>query len=194
MIAVIDYNAGNVRSVLYALERLGYEAALTNDATVIQQAEKVIFPGVGEARSTMLHLQATGLDEVIRGLKQPVLGICLGMQLLCRHSEENDAHCLNIIPAEVKRFRPVNGEKVPHIGWNTIERTQGSWLSESIDGQHVYFVHSFYVAPGPYTAALTHYIVPFTSVLRQDNFFATQFHPEKSGSIGEQVLKDFLLL
>lgn len=191
-IAIIDYNAGNVRSVIYALERLGYTPNLTADPAAIVAADKVIFPGVGEAANTMAYLRERGLDAVIRQLTQPVLGICLGMQLLCEHSEENDTSCLGIIPQSVKRFLPVHGEKVPHIGWNTLHRTPGSWLPDSVEGAYVYFVHSYYVEAGIHTAGLTDYIHPFSAVLRKDNFFATQFHPEKSGTVGEQILTAFL--
>ncbi len=193
MIAVIDYNAGNVRSVLYALERIGVEAVLTSDHDEIAAAEKVIFPGVGAAGTTMQFLREQGLDELIRSLKQPVLGVCLGMQLLCEYSEEDDnTPCLGIIPQAVKRFLPQKGEKVPHMGWNTLRLNDDSWLSPELEGQYTYFVHSYYVEKGPYTVAESDYVHPFSAVLRKDNFFATQFHPEKSGSVGEQILKDFL--
>lgn len=193
MIAVIDYNAGNVRSVLYALERIGVEALLTADHQEIAAAEKVIFPGVGAAGTTMQFLREQGLDELIRSLKQPVLGVCLGMQLLCESSEEdNNTPCLGIIPQAVKRFIPQAGEKVPHMGWNTLRLKSNSWLSPELDGQYAYFVHSYYVEQGPYTVAETDHVHPFSAVLRKDNFYATQFHPEKSGSVGEQILKDFL--
>lgn len=190
--AVIQYNAGNIRSVLFALERLGITAELTADPERIRTADRVIFPGVGEARTTMRHLQQTGLDEVIRSLRQPVLGICLGMQLLCNYSEENDTPCLGLIPQQVRRFQPGAGEKVPHMGWNRLQLSDNSWLSASLGGEYAYFVHSYFVEVGPYTAATTDYIHPFSSVLRKENYFATQFHPEKSGKAGEQVLKDFL--
>lgn len=193
-VAIINYNAGNVRSVLFAMDRLGIEAQLTDDHQVIREADKVIFPGVGEASTTMNHLRDKGLDKVIRSLTQPVLGICLGMQLLCEHSEENDTPCLGIIPQKVKLFQPSNGEKVPHMGWNQIQRTASSWFSDNLEGGYAYFVHSYYVEEGAYTAALTDYILPFSCALRKDNFFATQFHPEKSSKVGEQVLKDFLTL
>lgn len=193
-VAIINYNAGNVRSVLFAMDRLGIEAQLTDDHQVIRKADKVIFPGVGEASTTMNHLRDKGLDEVIRSLTQPVLGICLGMQLLCEHSEENDTPCLGIIPQKVKLFQPSNGEKVPHMGWNQIQRKEDSWFSDKLEGDYAYFVHSYYVEEGAYTAALTDYILPFSCALRKDNFFATQFHPEKSSKVGEQVLKDFLTL
>lgn len=192
-VTVIHYNAGNIRSVLFALERLGVKAQLSSDPAVIRQADKVIFPGVGEASTTMHFLKERGLDELIRSLQQPVLGVCLGMQLLCEHSEENDTPCLGIIPQQVVRFQPTPGEKIPHMGWNSIHRSPHSWLSPSLEGQYAYFVHSYYVENGPFTAATTPYGGKhFSSVLRKDNFFATQFHPEKSGSVGEQVLRDFL--
>ncbi|MEZ5040085.1 MAG: imidazole glycerol phosphate synthase subunit HisH [Saprospiraceae bacterium] len=193
-IAIINYNAGNVRSVLFAMERLGVEANLTDDHAQIRAADKVIFPGVGEASTTMKYLRNKGLDEVIRSLTQPVLGICLGMQLLCDYSEENDTPCLGIIPQNVRLFKPSNGEKVPHMGWNQLQRLEGSWLSPTLEGGFAYFVHSYYVEKGAFTSALTDYVMPFSSVLKKDNFYATQFHPEKSGKVGEQVLKDFLTL
>lgn len=192
MVAVIDYNAGNVRSVLYALERIGVEAVLTADHEEIAVAEKVIFPGVGAAGSTMRFLREEGLDQLIPSLTQPVLGVCLGMQLLCEHSEEDDTPCLGIIPQKVKRFQPQKGEKVPHMGWNTLRLLEGSWLRPELDGQYTYFVHSYYVEPGPYTVCETDYIHPFSAVLRKDNFYATQFHPEKSGGVGELILQDFI--
>lgn len=193
-VAIINYNAGNVRSVLFAMERLGVDAELTDNHETIRQADKVIFPGVGEASTTMKYLRDKGLDELIRSLSQPVLGICLGMQLLCEHSEENDTPCLGIIPQEVKLFRPSNGEKVPQMGWNQIRRQPNSWFSESLEGGFAYFVHSYYVEEGPFTSALTDYVLPFSCALQKDNFYATQFHPEKSSKVGEQVLRDFLLL
>ncbi len=192
MIAVIDYNAGNIRSVLYALERLGAEAVLTAEPDRIRAADKVIFPGVGQASSTMAWLRAHGLDVLIRSLTQPVLGICLGMQLLCRHSEEGDTPCLDIIPAQVKRFVPRQGEKVPHMGWNTLQRVQGPLFDAEDEGAWMYFVHSFYVEKGPWTVAETEYILPFSAAVRHENFFATQFHPEKSGKAGMRVLRRFL--
>lgn len=194
MIAVIDYNAGNVRSVLYALERLGAKAVLSGDPEVIKAADKVIFPGVGEASTTMGFLKARGLDEVIRSLTQPVLGICLGMQLLCDYSEENDTHCLGIIPQKVRRFQPTGGEKVPHTGWNSLHGIKPGMFDADIEGQYVYFVHSYYVEEGPYTVALSNYTLPFSAALQRDNFYATQFHPEKSGKTGEKIIKGFLAL
>jgi len=191
-IAVINYNAGNIRSVLFALERLGIHANLTNDHAEIRAADKVIFPGVGEANTTMQHLRAQGLDEVIKSLTQPVLGICLGLQLLCEHSTENDTDCLGIIPQQVVRFQPTNGQKVPHMGWNSIQKLENGVFDESLEGEYVYFVHSYYAEVGPHTTATTDYIVPFSSGLQKDNFYATQFHPEKSGSVGERILRNFL--
>ena len=140
----------------------------------------------------MRFLREEGLDQLIPSLTQPVLGVCLGMQLLCEHSEEDDTPCLGIIPQKVKRFQPQQGEKVPHMGWNTLRLLEGSWLRPELDGQHTYFVHSYYVEPGPYTVCETDYIHPFSAVLRKDNFYATQFHPEKSGSVGELILQDFI--
>lgn len=194
-VAIIQYNAGNVCSVDYALRRLGVEPVLTADAERLQAADRVIFPGVGEAATTMRYLQASGLDLVIKNLKQPVLGICLGMQLLCRHSEEGDADCLGIFDAEVKRFVPgCTGLKVPHMGWNTLTHTR-SMLFEGFTQEeeaYVYFVHSFYVPVQEHTVAVTDYIHPFSAALQKDNFFATQFHPEKSGKTGERILRNFL--
>lgn len=193
-VAIIDYNAGNVRSVQFAMQRLGIEAHLTGDAAEIQAADKVIFPGVGEANTTMAYLREQGLDEVIRNLKQPVLGICLGMQLLCQHSEENDTQCLGIIPQEVVRFQPNKGEKIPHMGWNSIRNLSTGLFSPEMEGEYVYFVHSYYVEQGLYTTATTEHVLPFSSALQKDNFYATQFHPEKSGPVGEAILKHFLQL
>jgi glutamine amidotransferase len=193
-IAIIDYNAGNVQSVIYALERLGCKARLTAEAEVIQKADKVIFPGVGEANTTMDYLKSSKLDGLIRGLKQPVLGICLGMQLLCEYSEENDTPCLGIIPQRVVRFQPKHGEKVPHMGWNVLAGLKGGLFSGTGQGEYAYFVHSYYVEKGPYTIATTDYIQPFSSALQKDNFYATQFHPEKSGAVGGAILNAFINL
>ena len=192
-LVVIKYNAGNIRSVKNALDRLGVASTITDDQQELTSAEKVIFPGVGAAGTTMRFLREQGLDELIRSLTQPVLGVCLGMQLLCEYSEEdNNTPCLGIIPQAVKRFIPTNGEKVPHMGWNILRLNEETWLSPNLEGQYTYFVHSYYVETGPYTVAESDYVHPFSAVLRKDNFFATQFHPEKSGSVGEQILKDFL--
>jgi len=192
MLAIIDYNAGNIQSVLFAMERLGVEATLTKDADTIRKADKVIFPGVGEASTTMQCLRELGLDTLIPTLTQPTLGICLGMQLMCAYSEENDTECLGIFPQHVKRFIPKNNEKVPHIGWNTIGKL-GGFLSENLSEEsHVYFVHSYYVEMSEHTIATANYVLPFSAAMQRDNFYATQFHPEKSGSIGEQILRNFL--
>lgn len=193
-IVIIKYNAGNIFSVEHAFKRLGVDAIVTDDKELIKKADKVIFPGVGEASSTMLHLHQSGLVNLIPELKQPVLGICLGMQLMCSYSEEGDVDCLNIFDADVKRFIPEKHEdKVPHMGWNTITDVNSSIFDASLEAQFVYFVHSYYVALSDYTAATTDYVQPFSAALHKDNFYATQFHPEKSGSVGEKILKNFLL-
>ena len=192
-VAVVKYNAGNIRSVDYALKRLGVEAVITADKEILQSADKVIFPGVGEAGTTMNHLKATGLDELIKNLRQPVFGICLGMQLMCRHSEEGEVDCLNIFDVDVKRFVPQKHEdKVPHMGWNTIGKTNSKLFEGFTEEEFVYFVHSFYVPVCDFTAAEIDYIHPFSAALHKDNFYATQFHPEKSGKTGERILRNFL--
>ena len=192
-VAVVKYNAGNIRSVDYALKRLGVEAVITADKEILQSADKVIFPGVGDAGTTKNHLKATGLDELIKNLRQPVFGICLGMQLMCRHSEEGEVDCLNIFDVDVKRFVPQKHEdKVPHMGWNTIGKTNSKLFEGFTEEEFVYFVHSFYVPVCDFTAAETDYIHPFSAALHKDNFYATQFHPEKSGKTGERVLRNFL--
>ena len=194
-VAVVKYNAGNIRSVDYALKRLGVEAVITADKEILQSADKVIFPGVGEAGTTMNHLKATGLDELIKNLRQPVFGICLGMQLMCRHSAEGEVDCLNIFDVDVKRFVPQKHEdKVPHMGWNTIGKTNSKLFEGFTEEEFVYFVHSFYVPVCDFTAAETDYIHPFSAALHKDNFYATQFHPEKSGKTGEKILTNFLNL
>ncbi len=194
-VAVVKYNAGNIRSVDYALKRLGVEAVITADKEELQSADKVIFPGVGEAETTMNHLKVTGLDELIKNLRQPVLGICLGMQLMCRYSEEGGVDCLNIFDVDVKRFVPQRHEdKVPHMGWNTIGKTNSKLFEGFTEEEFVYFVHSFYVPTCNFTAATTDYIHPFSAALHKDNFYATQFHPEKSGKTGEKILTTFLNL
>ncbi len=194
-VVIIKYNAGNICSVDYALKRLGVDAEISADPAVIRSADKVIFPGVGEAETTMEHLKATGLDKLIKELKQPVLGICLGMQLMCSHSEEGNADCLGIFDVDVKRFIPKRHEdKVPHMGWNTIAQTNSDLFNGFDKDEYVYFVHSYYVPVNEHTAAVTDYIHPFSAALYKDNFYATQFHPEKSGGVGERILKNFLAL
>jgi glutamine amidotransferase len=193
-LAIVKYNAGNIFSVECALRRLGVEATLTDDPTLLRRADKVIFPGVGEAATTMQHLRQHGLDEVIRSLRQPVLGICLGMQLMCRHSDEGDVPCLGIFETDVKRFQPKEGEKVPHMGWNTLSHLRGPLFQGMTPEEYVYFVHSYYVPVNDGTAAQADYILPFSAALQKDNFFATQFHPEKSGTAGERILRNFLEL
>lgn len=195
-VVIIKYNAGNIRSVSYALKRLGVEAEITADKTKIQQADKVIFPGVGEASNTMAYLKKEGLDEVIKSLKQPTLGICLGLQLMCKHSEEFDTECLGIFDVNVKRFTPPSGKefelKVPHMGWNTITQVKNGIFKPSLENQYVYFVHSYFAELSDYTIATTNYIHPYSAALHKNNFYATQFHPEKSGDVGSQILQNFL--
>lgn len=194
-VAIIKYNSGNIFSVEHALKRLGINASVTSNAEKILNADKVIFPGVGQAETTMNFLKHAGFDTLIRSLKQPVLGICLGMQLMCRHSEEGNADCLNIFDIDVKRFRPLKHEdKVPHMGWNTVSNVNSNLFDTTIENQYVYFVHSYYVPICDHTAATTDYIHSFSAALHKDNFYATQFHPEKSGSIGEKILQNFLNL
>ncbi len=192
MIAIIDYNAGNIQSVEFALERLGIEYITTNDKEKIKQADKVIFPGVGEAKNTMDFLKAQNLDVLIKELTQPVLGICLGMQLMCAHSEEGDVDALGIFDAQVKLFHPKNNEKVPHMGWNTIANVKEPLFTQEQEEKYVYFVHSYYVELCDDTIATTNYIIPYSAALHRDNFYATQFHPEKSGDVGEQILRNFI--
>jgi imidazole glycerol-phosphate synthase subunit HisH len=192
-LAVVKYNAGNIQSVSYALERMGVDFEVTPDPEKIRAADKVIFPGVGEASTTMNYLKANNLDKLIVDLKQPVLGICLGMQLLCRHSEENDTKCLGIFDEVVRRFEPTHDFKVPHMGWNSL-RDAKDWIDEDLNEKYVYFVHSYYVPVNVNTVAKTDYVVPFSAAMRKNNFHAVQFHPEKSAEAGEQILKAFLEL
>ena len=194
-VAIIKYNAGNICSVDCALKRLGITPVIAADEALLRRADKVIFPGVGEAGTTMEYLREHGLDRIIRSLQQPVLGICIGMQLLCRHSEEGDADCLGIFDAEVKRFVSQRHEdKIPHMGWNSLSSMDHALFSGVPKESFVYYVHSYYVPVNPATIATTDYIVPFSAALHKDNFYATQFHPEKSGSVGELVLRNFLQL
>lgn len=197
-IVIIKYNAGNIESVNNALNRLGVNAEITADPVKIRNADKVIFPGVGEASTTMEYLRENNLDSLITSLKQPVLGICLGLQLMCSHSEENDTKCLGIFDEKVLRFVPKPGEefitKVPHMGWNVISNLKSKLFSEEIENQYVYFVHSYFAGIGEHTIATCNYINPFSAALQKNNFYATQFHPEKSGTIGAQILKYFINL
>ena len=194
-VVIIKYNAGNIYSVYCALKRVGVDAIITDDKEIIKSADKVIFPGVGEAASTMKYLKEHGLDVLIKGLKQPVLGICIGMQLMCRHSEEGNVDCLGIFDAEVKRFVPECHEhKVPHMGWNSLFEIDNSVFNCNINNKFVYFVHSYYIPLCRNTVGKCDYIQPFSAILKKDNFYATQFHIEKSGSIGEDILRGFLNL
>jgi len=190
-VILLKYNAGNIQSVSYALERLGVDFEITDDVETIQAADKVIFPGVGEASTTMAYLKNNKLDQVIRDLKQPVLGICLGMQLMCKHSEENDTPCLGIFDEGVRKFQASTEFKVPHMGWNNLTLTD-SWPEKTLENSSVYFVHSYYVPVNQFTTAVSDYIVPFSAAMKKDNFYAVQFHPEKSAQAGEQILKSFL--
>ena len=195
-VAIVKYNAGNIYSVVNALKRLGVEPLLTDDVEQLKQADKVLFPGQGHAGEAMDYLRARRLDEVIRDLKQPVFGICVGQQLLCRHSEEGDTDCIGIFDAEVKRFMPKKHEdKVPCMGWNQLRCAQNEKMFEGLgDEPYVYFVHSYYVPLCENTAAATDYILPYSASLHKDNFYSCQFHPEKSGKVGERILKNFLEL
>jgi glutamine amidotransferase len=192
MIAIIKYNAGNIRSVQNALLRLGYESIITDVAEEIINAGKVIFPGVGEAGSAMKYLKQKGLDRIIVDLKQPVLGICLGLQLMCRHSEESDTECLGIFDADVKLFPPKG--IVPHMGWNNFVSVKGDLLRGIYIKDDVYYVHSYYTEISSCTTAICDYILPFSATLEKENFYATQFHPEKSAQTGERILGNFLKL
>lgn len=198
MTVILKYNAGNIFSVMNALRRIGEEPVLTDDAEMLRRADHVIFPGQGEASNAMHYLREHGLDKVLLSLKQPVLGICIGQQLMCSHSEEGDTDCLGIFPMDVKRFEPENiSEKVPQMGWNSIWFQGGQEVSELFegveDGSFIYNVHSYYVPLSEkYTIAKCDYILPYSAALHKDNFYATQFHPEKSGKVGEQILRNFL--
>ena len=197
-IVIIKYNAGNIRSVDFALQRLGVSALITADPDEIRSADRVIFPGVGEASTTMSYLKNNKLDILICDLRQPVLGVCLGLQLMCAHSEEGDTECLGIFPEKVKKFVLSQDDstsfKIPHMGWNSISGLKTPLFDHISDEDYFYFVHSFYATTGADTAATCNYLVPFSAALQRDNFYATQFHPEKSGKIGAKILENFINL
>jgi len=194
-IAIIKYNAGNIRSVLYALERIGHTAMVTDNADEIKNADKVIFPGVGEASTAMNYLKDRNLDNLICSLTQPVLGICLGMQLMCKYSEENDTKCLGIFDEDVKKFKVKSQNlKVPQIGWNSIYDLKTDLFNNVTENSYCYFVHGYYAAKGEHTIATTSYVQPYSSGLRKNNFYGVQFHPEKSATTGEKILSNFLKL
>jgi len=192
-VVIIKYNAGNIYSIVHGLRRIGIEPVVTDDKEYIQAADKVVFPGVGEASSTMAYLKANKLDILIKNLRQPVLGICIGLQLMCRHSEEGNTDCLGIFDTEVKRFQPLAiGDKVPQTGWNTIHSLKTQLFTYDMEDQYVYYVHSYYADCCEQTIAVTDYLQPYSAALHRDNFYATQFHPEKSGSLGEKILLNFI--
>jgi len=192
-IAIIQYNAGNIQSVLYALERIGAEAIVTDNKETIMAADKVIFPGVGEASTAMNYLKERNLDQVILSLKQPLLGICLGMQLMCSFSEENNTNCLGIFNEQVKQFIPTEQSlKVPQMGWNTIHHLKSDLFKGVTEESYAYFVHGYYASIGKHTIAQTKYILDYSSALHKDNFYGVQFHPEKSAAVGEQIIQNFL--
>lgn len=194
-LVIIQYNAGNIQSVLYALERLGVQATVTDHVEAIQSADKVIFPGVGEASTAMHYLEERGLDKVIVNLKQPVFGICLGMQLMCAYSEENNTTCLGIFEEQVKLIKPTDATiKVPQIGWNTISNLKTDLFKGVRDESYAYFVHGYYAALGSHTIGTTNYVQPYSCALRKGNFYGVQFHPEKSAKVGEQIIQNFLSL
>ena len=193
-IAIVKYNAGNIYSVIHALKRLGITPTLTDNAEILSKADKVLFPGQGEASTAMAYLKEHNLDKLICDLKQPVLGICIGQQLMCRHSQEGDTDCLGIFPLDVLRFQPQwHEDKVPQMGWNSISDLRSPLFKDINDGEFIYNVHSFYVPHSKdYTIATCNYILPYSAALHKENFYATQFHPEKSGTVGEKILHNFL--
>ncbi|MEO6283694.1 MAG: imidazole glycerol phosphate synthase subunit HisH [Dyadobacter sp.] len=189
---IIKYNAGNVQSVMYALDRIGASYLYTDDVEEIRSADKVIFPGVGEASTTMNYLRKVGLDKVIPSLKQPFFGTCIGMQLMCRFSEENNTECMGIFDVDVKRFSAAPGIKVPHMGWNNISGYKTALTNDIPDNAYVYFVHSYAAPVCDYTVASCDYVLPFSAMLHKDNFYAAQFHCEISGDAGQKILENFL--
>lgn len=191
-VAIVKYNAGNIQSVAFALNRLGIEPVISDDPEVLKSVDKVIFPGVGEASTAMAYLREANLDVLIPTLKQPVLGICLGMQLMCSHSEENNTPCLDIFPVEVKKFPPLL--KVPQIGWNTLSDLKSPLFKGLAEDSFVYFVHSYYAEMNPFTIATAEYILPYAAAMHKDNFYAVQFHPEKSSDVGAQIIENFIRL
>lgn len=197
-LVIVKYNAGNIQSVLYALERIGMEAQVTDDHELIKSADKVIFPGVGEASTAMQYLRERGLDQLIKSLEQPVLGICLGMQLMCAHSEENNTDCLGVFEEKVKRFQPsVDSQmqlKVPQIGWNNIHSLKTDLFKGVTENSYCYFVHGYYASLGAHSIATTDYVLPYSSALHKNNFYGVQFHPEKSATVGEAILRNFIEL
>jgi len=192
MIAIVKYNAGNIKSVQNALTRLSFKSIITDDPVELKLADKVIFPGVGEASSAMQYLKARGLDMTIKSLKQPLLGICLGLQLMCRSSEEANTECLGIFDSVVRLFPPV--DKIPHMGWNNFLTMRGDLFKDMALNDDVYYVHSYYAEISSCTSAICDYILPFSAAMNRDNFYATQFHPEKSAEVGEKILRNFLEL
>lgn len=195
-VAIVKYNAGNIYSVIHALKRMGISPVFTDDAEILAKADRVLFPGQGEASTAMAYLREHGLDRVIRDLRQPVLGICIGQQLMCLHSEEGNTDCLGIFPLDVRRFRPQqHTDKVPQMGWNSIHDLRTPLFHGIEDGSYIYNVHSYYVPyDRDFTIATCNYILPYSAALHRDNFYATQFHPEKSGGVGERILRNFLEL
>jgi len=194
-LSIIQYNAGNIQSVLYALERIGITATVTDDPAFIQASDKVIFPGVGEASTAMAYLKERNLDQLIVALKQPVLGICLGMQLMCKHSAENDTNCLGIFEEQVLAFKATEmTQKVPQMGWNNITNLKTDLFNGVPENSYAYFVHGYYAGLGANTIATTEYIQAYSSGLHKNNFYGVQFHPEKSAAVGEQIIQNFLSL